>query len=64
MQFSFFNGMPQQDQFSFQKMMDICSQHPECKGCPYIGGNPLDENDIRTICETGVNKHNEEPQAT
>lgn len=41
----------------FQNIIQICREHPECNGCPYIRGSPISGNDgLAYLCETGRNK--------
>ena len=52
-----FNGQSS-SQDVFQEMRQICSSHPECKDCPYIG-QPVQMKDTVQICEIGINRKNQ-----
>ena len=53
-QWGFPNGQPPPQDF-IQEMYKICTSHPECKDCPYIG-QPVQMEDTVQICEIGINK--------
>lgn len=38
-----------------QQMYQICTSHPSCINCPYIG-QPVQMKDAIQICEIGINK--------
>lgn len=45
------NGMS-----DFQEAAKVCREHPECKGCPMIAGQPMQTQTGVVYCETGRNK--------
>lgn len=40
------------------EMMQTCTQHPSCTGCPYVGQPAQMGNEVQ-ICENGINKKKE-----
>lgn len=42
-----------------QQMLQICTSHPSCIDCPYIG-QPVQMKDAMQICEIGINKEKKE----
>ena len=38
-----------------QRFIQICTEHPDCKGCPMVNGQVFEN----FVCETGRNKGEE-----
>lgn len=41
-----------------QQMLQICTSHPSCIDCPYVG-QPVQMGNEVQICENGINKKKE-----